>query len=230
MKKMLLSICILLVLGALAVAEEMKPAQPASDAAQSPPKHYVVHLKNGGTIETNNYTIEKDRIKVELSTGRIYLDKALVKDVEEVKGIEETPVQKIPVAPHEAAPPVKPSGKNKPAGPPAIPEEAYAPTDDNGHDELWWRDRAGDWRKRRDEAMVRYKKAEVQWNEYNGILQNVDPKTVSQFEITKYQDLMGAGRVGMDNAQAEIDEADRMLNDVLPEEARRAGAPPGWLR
>ncbi len=229
MKKMLLSICILLLLGALAVAEEKKPAQPPSDVPQSPPKKYVVHLKNGGTIETSNYTIEKDRIKVELPTGRIYLDKALVRDVEEVKGIEETPVQKIPVAPPQAAPPGKPSGKAKPAGPPSIPE-AQVPTDNDGHDELWWRDRTEVWRKKRDEAMVRYKKAEQQWNTYNGLLQNVNPNTISQYETTKYQDLMGAGRVGMDNAQTDIDEANRMLNEVLPEEARKAGAPPGWLR
>jgi hypothetical protein len=30
--------------------------------------------------------------------------------------------------------------------------------------------------------------------------------------------------------QKEIDEARNMLDVVIPEEARRAGVPPGWLR
>lgn len=34
----------------------------------------------------------------------------------------------------------------------------------------------------------------------------------------------------MENDREQIREAERMLNEVLPEEARKAGAPPGWLR
>ncbi len=34
----------------------------------------------------------------------------------------------------------------------------------------------------------------------------------------------------MANAKAEIDNARDMINNVIPDEARRAGIPPGWLR
>ncbi len=34
----------------------------------------------------------------------------------------------------------------------------------------------------------------------------------------------------MNNVQSEIEQAKHMLNEVIPEEARKAGVPPGWLR
>lgn len=61
------------------------------------------------------------------------------------------------------------------------------------------------------------------------IVEVLEP-SVSQYDIIKYQDLRGSARVAMDRAKAEIEEADRMLNEELPDEARKAGAPPGWVR
>jgi hypothetical protein len=34
----------------------------------------------------------------------------------------------------------------------------------------------------------------------------------------------------LSSAQQEVDRARNMVNTVIPDEARRAGVPPGWLR
>ena len=52
----------------------------------------------------------------------------------------------------------------------------------------------------------------------------------SDYDLQKYQDLRGSARVEMDKAQADMDEAKKMVEEVIPDEARRAGAPPGWVR
>ncbi|HEX9860762.1 MAG TPA: hypothetical protein VGB23_06115, partial [Nitrospirota bacterium] len=48
----------------------------------------------------------------------------------------------------------------------------------------------------------------------------------SGYDILKYQDLRSSARIEMDRARSDLDEANRMLKEVLPEEARKAGAPP----
>src|SRR5512143_2169801 len=147
MNKMILALCILLLLGAFAAADK-----PVS-------RKYIVHLKNGGSIETNNYTVEGNRLRLELPAGQIYLDRAIVRSIEEVKGVEEAPATAVPAAPARAIPAGPPTG-TKPSLPPAVRKEPQGFVDDNGHNEDWWKERVGAWKKKREDALVRYNKAE----------------------------------------------------------------------
>lgn len=196
--------------------------------------NYIIHFKNGGTLDTDNYEMEKDSVKVSLETGAIYLDRAMIKCIEEVTGPERETVRTIQVeapAKPAAAPPQTQREKAgaPPAGaPPATPLEM---TDNNDHTEAWWRVRVKEWKDKKADAEERYKKAQRDWNTYEGTLNSlVSGGDASQYDIIRYQDLRGAARVNMDQAQADMDAADKMLNEVLPEEARKAGAPPGWAR
>ena len=206
-------------------------AMAQDTAAQSAPaKTFIIHLVNGGEIETDNFVKENGRVKVMLpnGSGSISLDKAQVKSIEEVQGIEREHVKTIESAP-SAPQPQRPSTHRTNA--PSTPKEIipYEPTDNNGHTEKWWRSRIDKLKKDRAFAEKRYKEAEAEWNQYVGIISNLGP-SAAQYDIIKYQDLRGAARVKMDQAQADMDDIDHQLNESLPEEARKAGAPPGWVR
>jgi len=261
-------------------------AMAQDTAAQSAPaKTFIIHLANGGQVETDNFTVEKEnnRVKVMLpnGSGSIYLDRGQVKSIEEVQGVEKERVRNIEVAPTTPQPqrPAPPSAR--PPMPPKMKEaEPYEPTDNNGHNEKWWRKQVDGWKRKRDLAEQRYNKALADWNNYQGVMQGLTatvtapltdaqklalqkqgldhvptpdelkalsgenvlelqqagvattPTTTvgSQYDLTRTQDESGSARVRMDQAQADINEANRQMNDVLPEEARKAGAPPGWVR
>ena len=64
----------------------------------------------------------------------------------------------------------------------------------------------------------------------NGTVTLTGPGGVSNYQTQQYLDLRGSARVRMDEAQRQMDEADNMINQVIPEEAHKAGAPPGWVR
>ena len=201
---------------------------------------FLIHFTTGGTLETDNYSIGQDSIVVMTESGSLYFDKKMVKSIEEVVGVEEEPVQSIAIEPSatQTRPPAQKPAE-KPAQPatngrrtaPSVPAPtATEPTDDNGHTESWWKSRAKNWQEKKVDAEERYKQAEGDWAKYSGQLAGVDPSSVSQYDLIRFQDLRGSARVEMDRARADLDEANRMLNEVLPEEARKAGAPPGWLR
>lgn len=232
-------------------------------------KKYIIHLKDGGKLQTDNYTVEGRMVKIMLPSGAISLDKSMIKSIEEVRGEEGSTMQKVfgPTAPKKE--PEKkgaPPGSERPVLTPGRAASQTEPTDDKGHPESWWRQRVSDWQKKMEDARNRYREAKAEWDNYNGILlgqqsvQNsgvnipalvqvnrttivngkqvvvttgtttVNQSPSSQFDITKYQDLRGAARVKMDAAEADIAEAKRMLEETLPDEARKAGAPPGWVR
>lgn len=231
-------------------------AAGSADAAK--PKgntRYIIHFKSGGSIEADNYTIGKTYIEVMMPSGGMYFEKAMITSIEEVQGAEAETVQSIEVQPAKPAP--KPDAKepakaaNKPAK--LAPQGEIEPTDDEGHNESWWRERVGKLREKRADAEARYNQAKNDWNKYNGIVNQVllekgasveggavpgspeDKKVVvgsnfTEYDVTNYQDLRGSARVEMDRAKAEMDEIDHTLNVVIPDEARKAGAPPGWLR
>jgi hypothetical protein len=194
---------------------------------------FIIHFKSGGTLPTDNYTVTPDNIVVMVPSGAIYLDKKMVKSIEEVAGPEEQTIQTIQI--HSPAEPQKKTGN---AGQGLNEPETQAPgqgpsaqmRDDEGHTEQWWKNKVDTWNNKKEDATKAYADAESDWNKYNGQLAGLDPDSTPQFELTRLQDLRGAARVAMDKAQADIDEADKMLNETLPDEARKAGAPPGWLR
>jgi len=199
------------------------------------PKQYIIHLNNGGEIDADNYTFEKDKIRIEMASGAVYLDKSLVKSIEEVAGPDLETVQEIKVQPTTKAKDVPPH-QAEPVQPkkqmpqrPGVDEAPSVPVDDNGHDEAWWHKRVNEWKKKKADAQARFDRAQSDWNKYNGLV-TTSPAGVSQYDQLRFEDIRGASRVDMDEAQGQLDEASRMLNEVIPDEARKAGAPPGWVR
>ena len=218
---------------ALAADQPKKPGAPGASGAEpaAPRKKFIIRLKNGGTIETDNYYIEGGKVKMDLpSAGAISVDRSMVKSIREESSEGPTVQESLePSAPSRTgrAPESRPDSRTRP-----VPEERpqpLAPTDNNGHTEAWWKKQVSDWKAKLADAQGRYQKASADWNQYNGILQNLG-SDATQFDTLKYQDLRGAARVDMDKAQADMDEAKRMLDEGLPDQARKAGAPPGWAR
>lgn len=89
--------------------------------------------------------------------------------------------------------------------------------DSHGNDRKWWRERVQGWENKKAEAnskltQAREELAKSQLPNYIGIQKRLELNE----QIEQYQN--------------ELREAEEMLNVTLPEEARKAGAPPGWLR
>jgi len=231
MKRLVLTLSLVLLASATAFALELPKilggGAPAAETA--PPEEkvtYIIHLVSGGTIETNNYTIEKDSVRIIMLTGAVYLDKSLVKSIEEVRGEEQETIQTLKLKPQKQGgqtPTVVP-GANAPE--PKVAE----PVDLNGHSKAWWQKRVKEWTDKRKEALERQKKADEEWNNYDGILSTMKPGTYTDFDIKRYEDWRGAARTESDKAESDVSAADKMLNVTIPEEARKADAPPGWLR
>lgn len=86
--------------------------------------------------------------------------------------------------------------------------------DDNGHGEMWWRNYIQSWNNKLENAQ---KKLEENRKKYF-----TDP-TLDVFAKKKLQE-------EIEKNEEELKEAEKMLREVIPEEARKAGALPGWLR
>jgi hypothetical protein len=215
--------------------------KPGSETPAGTKTRYVIHFKDGGSYEADNYTMEKDSVRVMKEYGAIYFDRNMVKSIEEVRVQEH---ETAPAAEGEAAAPSAPATTTPPPSrtppsrtPPSSPrDEARPPSepvDNNGHTEAWWKKKVVDWTKKKEDAEQRYQKAQEDWNKYNGLLSTL-PATpgggLSQYDLIRFQDLRGASRIDMDKAEADLNEANSALNSALPEEARKANAPPGWLR
>jgi hypothetical protein len=216
--------------------EEPAAGQPAASKKKI---KYVIVLRSGGRIETDNYTVLKGSIRIMLPAGAILLQKSEIKEIQEVAADETaTTVQKNFPLPAKEPAAQRARERREPnlVGPPA--PLSTETTDNNGHNQYWWTRRLEQWKKKYDEAAADYKAASDDWNRYNGLLlgigggtpANPSNPTVSNYQVTQYQDLRGSARVRMDEAQRRMDEADNVIHQVIPEEARKAGAPPGWVR
>lgn len=244
MKRLIVLLSLFMILASIFAFAEVNPQQkktPEKQEQETPPvkNKFIIHLKQGGSVETSNYTYENGKVKMVLPTGFMSLDRSMISKIEEIKGEDEANVQKIIRLPEETQG-AKPSGgrQGEPVPSRTAPSthaEPAVPADDNGHTQIWWKGRVTEWKKKLADAQERYAKAQDDWNKYNGLVGNLPAgnkanPSVSDFQATQYQDLRGAARVAMDQAQADMDEARRMLEEVLPDEARKAGAPPGWAR
>ena len=107
----------------------------------------------------------------------------------------------------------------KPEAAPSRPSDSAAPSpssedvDFQGHNRQWWQQRLQDWRGRKASAEQRLAEAR---DRYNRLYSDHQPLRAVRQEIEQYE--------------TDIREADRMLTDVIPDEARKAGVPPGWVR
>jgi hypothetical protein len=112
------------------------------------------------------------------------------------------------------------TSKREPASEPvpsqAPPSEAL---DARGHNRDWWRQRVQEWESKKAEAEARLADAQERLgrerflNATTGNMQRIQEISA---EVSMYEE--------------QIKEAENMLTDGLPDEARRAQAPPGWLR
>ncbi len=82
----------------------------------------------------------------------------------------------------------------------------------------YWQARIAEWRDRKAAAQAEIKAVETQMLRTRTLTPAGFQKTMGELEQRR-RDL-----------EAEIRLADNMLNEVIPEEARKAGVPPGWLR
>lgn len=121
------------------------------------------------------------------------------------------------VAPVEAPPAVSP----KPA-PESESSSLVAPSeavDFNGHNREWWRQRVQEWQAKKTDAQAKLADAQERLGKerfLNATTGNMKRIQDISAEVSKYE--------------RELKEAESMLTDGLPDEARRAQAPPGWLR
>lgn len=119
--------------------------------------------------------------------------------------------------------PKKPKTNIAPTAPPPTNPTKNTPVlnlDDDGHDEQWWRDRMQELRHRKEELLAE----KEQLTEGMTSLGKLGLGSVEANQQVKETE----GRVQQINS--EIAEINNELTVVLPEEARRANTPPGWLR
>jgi hypothetical protein len=243
MKRLMLFLSLFMILATITAFAATKPPQqkktsekPAQEAPPAKNK-FIIRLKDGGSIETSNYTYENGKIKIAMPSGSMSLERSMVLKIEEIMNDEDAASQNIIKLPDETRGAKSPASRQaQPSSAPApYRAEPSVPADNNGHTQLWWKGKIAEWKKKLAEAQARYEKAQDDWNKYNGLVSTLPAgtttnPTVSDFQATQYQDLRGSARVAMDQAQADIEEAKRMLEEGLPDEARQAGAPPGWVR
>jgi hypothetical protein len=87
-----------------------------------------------------------------------------------------------------------------------------------------WQDRIHDWKARLAEAERRYQELE---KERSALFTQWGIPAYAPAEVRLKAEQLDRD---MAEVQKKIDEARHMISEVIPEEARKAGVPPGWLR
>ena len=117
------------------------------------------------------------------------------------------------------APPVSDAPPALPATPPAE-ETPAGEVDLNGHDRAWWEERIASVQVEQTALLEEREEAQEKLNQ----VQYLGNNTVKEMQE---QQALQRRIKELDDQLAQID---RLLTDGLPDEARKAGAPPGWLR
>ena len=98
-----------------------------------------------------------------------------------------------------------------------VQTEQRSQVDSDGHDQQWWRERVQMWQNKKAEANNKLTQAQEELaNNQLSTFQAIQKRIELNEEIQQYQN--------------DLREAEEMLSVTLPDEARKAGAPPGWLR
>jgi hypothetical protein len=107
-----------------------------------------------------------------------------------------------------------------PAIPPSTVSNGDIHLDDNGRDELWWRTRMQDLRNRKNELLGEKEKLAAGTNSLGKLgLGSIEANQQAKDTEKQLQQL-----------DSEIKAIEQELTVSIPEEARMANAPPGWLR
>ena len=106
---------------------------------------------------------------------------------------------------------------------PIAPSDSFEPsaeTDLEGHDQQWWREQVQTWQSRKKASQLKLADAEKKLGrlqfENDAPSYRIAEKNQLLEEIEKYR--------------REVQQAQEMLETSLPDAARKAGVPPGWLR
>jgi hypothetical protein len=93
-------------------------------------------------------------------------------------------------------------------------------------DEAWWQNRAKTWKARLEEAYDNYEKTRLRYNtmatEFNA---SQDPEERKELRAE-----LSAMQASMDKLKADIENARKMKEEVLPSQAQKAGIPLEWVR
>jgi hypothetical protein len=124
----------------------------------------------------------------------------------------------------ESEPNGTPSPEGRPTSKPVPAPDAdeYSPSeavDAYGHNRDWWRQRVQEWRDKKAEAQAKLADAQERLGRERFLNQTAG-------NMKRIQDI--SAEVSMFEEQ--VREAEHMLAEELPDEARKAQAPPGWLR
>lgn len=128
--------------------------------------------------------------------------------------------QKIPESYRSQAEKVEPP---PPSRAPSMPAPSLPPkeeVDSQGHGKEWWRNRVKEWEGKRDRVTARIGELNLEFTDLQSKMITLGERIQERNRISQ--------EIGLEEEKKR--EAERTLNDVLPEEARKAGAPPGWLR
>ena len=108
---------------------------------------------------------------------------------------------------------------------PSVPQSTDAPSDtavldDEGHDEVWWQMRVQELHHRKELLLV----------EKERLTTEMDP--LGKLGLGTLEANQRAKEINerLEQIDSEIETIESDLTVVLPEEARKANAPPGWLR
>lgn len=126
--------------------------------------------------------------------------------------------QKIPERYREASEEVifPPLQEISPIAPPPSTPPLEEEVDFLGRGQEWWQGEIRKWEQKRDQAAARIQELKQELRH----LQFLNIRHVEQIRILEE----------IRSISEEQQEAERMLHEILPEEARKAGAPPGWFR
>jgi hypothetical protein len=127
------------------------------------------------------------------------------------------PASEEDAAPPAAQDPDAPAKSAAPQAPAELPLKAPGPDASEEEQRAYWEARADDARARVANAQDRVAAAE---ESYQDLRQRKNERGDTKAKITSERDA----------AAAELEAALRYLEEELPEEARRAGALPGWIR
>jgi hypothetical protein len=117
--------------------------------------------------------------------------------------------------------PQKPKTDTSPAAPPAMnPTNDTPDLDDEGHDEQWWRTRMQDLRHRKESLL----------SEKKGLMGRVSSLGRLGLGNIEENDQAKEMEIRIQEIDSEINKIDNELTVIIPDEARKANAPPGWLR
>lgn len=117
----------------------------------------------------------------------------------------------------EAIPLPPPDESASAPAPPALSDQE---ADAQGHDREWWRRLVRRWERKRNRAEERIEALNMELRQLQ--FRSIDPHRREK----EKQGLLKEIR----SADEKLKEANYMLAEGLPSEARRAGAPPGWVR